>query len=214
MQVSPETSVQHSLLHVVISLDMYNSSVELESLWKPRIFEISCSWMCTCTSFSLRVPHFHFGWQEFYLQNILCTASVLKCFTCLNKSNYCKSGYFRACNFSRFSDFWHFRLFLNSRFLAILHRPTYKINTFACVFNFALARKCAKINVTRKFPLLQYMTDASWFQVFHCVHCSISDSNSPANVIQSGSIESHTHTGRMGMLNYVIHDYSFFYEYS
>ena len=72
------------------------------------------------------------GWQEFYLQNILCTASVLKCFTCLNKSNYCKCGYFCACNFSGFSDFWHFRLFLNSHFLAILHRPTYKINTFAC----------------------------------------------------------------------------------
>ena len=45
---------------------------------------------------------------------------------------YCKSGYFRACNSSRFSDFCHFRLFLNSRFSAILHRPTHKINTFAC----------------------------------------------------------------------------------
>ena len=45
---------------------------------------------------------------------------------------YCKSGYFCACNFSHFSNFWHFRLFLNSRFSAILHRPTHKINTFAC----------------------------------------------------------------------------------
>ena len=43
MQVSPETSVQHSLQHVVINLDMYNSSLEFESLWNPRIFEISCS---------------------------------------------------------------------------------------------------------------------------------------------------------------------------
>ena len=60
----------------------------------------------------------------------------------------------------RFSDFSHFRLFLNSRFSAILHRPTHKITTFAR-FNFALALKCpksAKNNVTRKFPLLQYIT--------------------------------------------------------
>ena len=29
---------------------------------------------------------------------------------------YCKSGNFHECNFSRFSNFWHFCLFLNSRF--------------------------------------------------------------------------------------------------
>ena len=69
------------------------------------------------------------------------------------RAEYCKSGYFCACNFSRFSDFWHFRLFLNSRFSAILHRPTHKINTFA------------KINVIRKFPLLQYLNKhyQSWY---------------------------------------------------
>ena len=54
------------------------------------------------------------------------------CFKMVANRAYCKSGYFRACNFSRFSDFWHFRLFLNSRFSAILHRPTHKINSFAC----------------------------------------------------------------------------------
>ena len=32
MQVSAETSVQHSLQRAVINLDMYNSSLEFESL--------------------------------------------------------------------------------------------------------------------------------------------------------------------------------------
>ena len=47
-----------------------------------------------------------------------------------NHLPYCKSGNFRVCNFSCVSDFWHFCLFLNSRFSAILHRSTHKINTF------------------------------------------------------------------------------------
>ena len=77
---------------------------------------------------------------------------------------YCKSGNFRMCNFSRFSDLWlFFCLFLMSRFSAILHRPTRKNKHFRCIFIFALAQKCAKsakINVARKFPLLQYSTQS------------------------------------------------------
>ena len=67
---------------------------------------------------------------------------------------YYISGNFLVCNFSCFSDFWHFCLFLNSLFFsAILHRPAHKINTFALAQKWA---KSTKINVAQKCPLLQY----------------------------------------------------------
>ena len=63
------------------------------------------------------------------------------------------SGNFRAFNFSRFSDFWHICLFLNSLFSAIIHRPTHKINTFV---RFQI-RTSSKVGEKREnFPLLQY----------------------------------------------------------
>ena len=55
MQVSPETSAQHSVQHAVIK---YSSSLELESLWKPRIFEISCSSMVYMHIILARCPTF------------------------------------------------------------------------------------------------------------------------------------------------------------
>ena len=60
MQVSPETSAQYSLQHVVINLDMYNSSLELESVGKPRIFEISCSSLVYMNNVLACVPHSNF----------------------------------------------------------------------------------------------------------------------------------------------------------
>ena len=60
MQVSPETSVHHSLQHVVINLDMYTLPYSLKVSENLECLTFPVHQWCTCTSFWLGVPHSDF----------------------------------------------------------------------------------------------------------------------------------------------------------
>ena len=124
--------------HTLLLIKIINFKWPFKKTWKQHEFQ-------STVTFDRNTLWQGFWWQNMRLfvvsfnrglESIIQLHSLLRLYTSLTHDwftprIYCKSGNFCVCNFSRFSDLWLFCLFLNSRFSAILHRPTYKINTFA-----------------------------------------------------------------------------------